>query len=333
MSKFNNKEILSLNWITLDKESDLNRIWDKYRYWKKTESYFACTKDVIKNKITTISSINPGDTFYFGATSNFPRTKLKEFGYKRKLKPNAATYQVISDLCIHSVKIRLVEGDKYCFVIDDSYSRFHNSSERNAYEKDPIKYLIDHDLFPDTNIKEVINGECIAAEGKYAQDVEDILNGAFTNIITDKNLDILISNGLPDLTPDDIKSICELLDSPDNEAKTLGLKLLCGFNVGKYPLTVKTILGARPYLKDLNAFKGVMVENMMATLGFTISDSLFANIGRIIDSDFKYTDEDRELVRCLYVKQVEAQVQDTLSDTRIQKIINEFNIDINLEIQ
>ena len=75
--------------------------------------------------------------------------------------------------------------------------------------------------------------------GKYS-------DGTYTlPYITDNDLDKIVNNMCPEPTYDEILSIVDMLNSEDAATSQLGVKMLEGYNIDKYKLTLRLILCTR----------------------------------------------------------------------------------------
>ena len=92
------------------------------------------------------------------------------------------------------------------------------------------------------------------------------MNGVYKAIASDTNLDKAINMNFDVITEEDLKSITDLLDSPDQSSQAIGLKMLGAYNINDIPLTIRTLLGFRNYLGSLPEWKSVGVRNTLTTI-------------------------------------------------------------------
>lgn len=145
---------------------------------------------------------------------------------------------------------------------------FKTRSKKNSFSMDPIKYVLDHHLFYGANFTPCYKGEITSFTKDYGEDVINILNGTYKNLVMDNEVDKAVNNTFDTITAEDLKGICDMLDSPDQTTQGLGLKMLFGYNIQNTPLTVRTLLGLREKLGYLNEWKGVGVQQVLSSIGW-----------------------------------------------------------------
>ena len=92
----------------------------------------------------------------------------------------------------------------------------------------------------------------IIYQGKVTSYTKDSLylakyaDGTYTKpYITDEQLDKIICNMCPEPTYDEFISILDMLNSEDASVVQLGVKMIAGYNVDKYKLSMSLILQTR----------------------------------------------------------------------------------------
>ena len=67
--------------------------YDSYKY-----NIYPATKSAVETKLKTLTStLTPNTTLYFSASSEFPRFKLTDTGYKRCIKIDKADFVVMGE--------------------------------------------------------------------------------------------------------------------------------------------------------------------------------------------------------------------------------------------
>ena len=197
---------------------------------------------------TLASTLTPNATLYFSPSSDFPRFKLADSGYKRCIKIEKADFVVMGKLEIEELDTcTLFEDEESFYLIDFNRMYFNYRSDQNkinTFKADPERYIRSHHLYYGATLTLVYNGPVCYYHGKGAE-LEHIMNGDYKKIITDEDLDTTINGTFDKLDKDSVASICDMLDSPDKVTRGLGLKILTGYNIQATPLTVRTMLGLR----------------------------------------------------------------------------------------
>ena len=99
------------------------------------------------------------------------------------------------------------------------------------------------------------------------EDLLKIIEGKFTYVVTDDNLDKIINKKMDDVTEADVDLLQDLLWSTDLASLELGLKMLMGYNCSKYPSTIKLLL-RNPRLKETKAWISTGLKQVKSTVGF-----------------------------------------------------------------
>lgn len=160
------------------------------------------------------------------------------------------------------------------------------------------------------------------------------MNGTYTNLITDEEVDKAINQGFDLITEDDISSICDMLDSPDTSTQGLGLKMLSGYNVQATPLTIRTMLGIRPHLARLSEWKSVGVQQVVNSINLTSFGSFPSNIyGLLKPSKLgEYTDYDKNLCKRLYLIAIKQMMDSAVDSIEKTGVLSVFDLKVNYEI-
>ena len=324
----------------IEDEAALSGVWRGRTYSSSSrEVYILSPIDAIKNKIkSSKGSLKQGDTCYFGKSSEFPRFKLQDSGFKRCIKIEKANCVVIGDL-------KGWEYNDYTFLEDElniycvyaaytSYIRCNNKAKKAEWDNDWFQYMVNHKLFYGNELHKIYSGKYTCFSKDTGDDVENIMNGTYTNLITDEELDHAVNQNFDLITEEDITSICEMLDSPDTSTQGLGLKMLSGYNVQATPLTIRTMLGIRPHLARLSEWKSVGVQQVISSIELTSFGNFPTNIYHLLQPGklHDYTDYDKSLCKHLYliaIRQVMDKAIKTMDDTGVLSI---FGLNVAYEI-
>ena len=276
MITYKNKQVRVLyRNCNLGDEAALNNIWDIGDYYfSRSHKYniYPATKSTVNAKLKTLAStLTPNTTLYFSASSEFPRFKLTDTGYKRCIKVEKADFIVMGKLELGQFdNCYLFEDEEYFYLIDLDRMYFSYRSDQNkinAFKTDPEQYIRNHHLYYGATLTLVYHGPiCYGNVG--STDIEHIMNGDYKKVITDKDLDLAINGTFDKLDADTVASICDMLDSPDKTTKGVGLKVLTGYNVQATPLTIRTMLGLREELAACPEWKGVGVQQVLSSIGW-----------------------------------------------------------------
>lgn len=342
---YNGKPVLRLTWrARIEEFACLNNVWRSVNYDNTLDdcNLIADTakniQNFVKNKHRT--NLQQKDTLYFGLTSKFPRFKLSDSGLKRCIKPDKMDCAVIGNIELQEMTYWYVfEDEQYVYVMDNEnvknvYCR--DSIKLALWMKDPIQYIKKYNLcYGSSNIRLLPQKTFTYCNSRAEQiDLQNILNGTYTSIITDKELDQYINKAMPVLTQDDVKSICELLDSPDNATKGLGLKMLFAYNVNETPLTVRTILGTREYLASLSEWNSVGVKQILRSVdwsGFGRFPTAMYNIVQPYNKT-TYTKADLDLTKEVYLVAANNYMKDAIQRLDDSGILKPYGFNITYEI-
>ena len=353
MATYNNKPILSLrSYCNIGDFANLGGIWEEAAYWAMGCStydndivYLTTEKDFnAKLAAKTVKTINPGSTLFFSSSSKFPRFKLAESDYKRCIKIEKANYIVYDDIPIKgSSEVIMLEDETYVYVWRKGWSSSSFSSRtafglRSEWDKDPIEYIKNHHLYYGAEINLLYEGKAMVVNNKYKPLIDLVLdpNNNTISFVTDKLLDEKINGTFDVLDEEAVRSICDMLDSPDRTTQGVGLKVLTGYNVQETPLTVRTILGLRENLCGCTEWKGVGVQQVLKSIDWHGFGRFPANVYNILPSKDdlpKYTDYDKSLVSHVYKNAVLSFMNQKLDEINATGIPQTFNWSVKYELQ
>lgn len=324
---------------------------NRARFWESEESHrlggylFYLGKKDSLNKIIQSKRVplKKGSVLYFGKTSEFPRFKLaNNQDYKRCIKLDKADVVVVRDHIPSDYSGDsgiFIEDSKALYMISSDWYlnsvRFDARACRTSWEQDAIQFMIRNHLFFGENPKICYKGFYIGFEGKNNKnDILNILNGTYTDIVFDSDVDTEINKTLPVLTEADIESINDLFRSSDTASQELGLKLLTGYNVQATPVTVRTLIGQYERLRYLNAWNSVGVTQVLESVHWTgfIQFPTYISNALQYEKNKTYDENDLKLCRKLY-----ARAAATVIDAAIKRVVESgmnqiFNFDIRYEI-
>lgn len=344
MITYKNKPVLVLNrGCNLGDEAALNNIWgsSSYPFYSSYKySIYPASRSEVEAKLKTlISPLTPNTTLYFSASSDFPRFKLTDTGYKRCIKIEKADFVVMGKLNLDQCDYcYLFEDEEYFYLVDYLRIYFSYRSDQNkvnAFKANPEQYIRNHHLYYGSTLTLVHQGKiCYGKAG--STDVEHIMNGDYKKIITDKDLDSAINGNFDKLDADTVSSICDMLDSPDKVTKGVGLKVLTGYNVQATPLTVRTMLGLREDLSSCPEWKGVGVQQVLSSIdwrGFGHFPKHLWNLLPKKGEENKYTDEDKKLVKDIYLRAAKCFMDAAVNQVNNTGIPDTFGLTISYDIE
>lgn len=346
---FKGKPVLFIRYCpAMEDEACLSNIWNDTKYWSSRSNsvYIEGKIDDIKKKIASSKgTLTTNGTLFFGKSSTFPRFKLGESGFKRCIKVDKADNVVIGNIVGDSWgTMEFYEDEEYVYYISDllnmsSYqldNSFKNRTKKLQFSADPIKYIINHHLFYGSNFTPCYKGEITNFNKDCGEDVVNILNGTYKNLVMDNEVDKAVNNTFDTITAEDLKGICDMLDSPDQTTQGLGLKMLFGYNIQDTPLTVRTLLGLRDKLSYLSEWKGVGVQQVLSSIGWKGFGSFPSRLWNILPEhkDFsKYSDYDKSLVKDIYIRAAKAYMEGAKEQVNNTGIPSLFNLDVSYEIK
>ena len=344
MITYKNKQVRVLRrGCNLGDEAVLNNIWSDSEYpfyGQSNYSIYPASKSAIKAKQKTlVSPLTPNATLYFSSSSDFPRFKLADSGYKRCIKIEKADFVVMGKLAIEELDTcTLFEDEESFYLIDFNRMYFNYRSDQNkinTFKADPERYIRSHHLYYGATLTLVYNGPICYSQGKGAE-LEHIMNGDYKKIVTDEDLDTVINGTFDKLDKDSVASICDMLDSPDKVTRGLGLKILTGYNIQATPLTVRTMLGLRENIASCSEWKGVGVQQVLSSInwrGFGKFPNQLYNILPERGKEAEYSDEDKNLVKDIYIRAAKCFMDAAINQVNKTGIPNTFGLNISYDIK
>ena len=195
------------------------------------------TFEKIKQSICVADSTTvPKDAkLCFDGSSKFPRYKLEQTGYKRKLKPETADYIIVNTDVTGSYSHHRV----YTNNVDTLYLCYDNCTIGHS----------DVTLLDTTLVS-------------MSQQMKSFLDLHKTNYkyLSDDQLNQLCDSCAADLTLTNLEQIMSLVFNPDKENIELGLKVFAATNVSKYPMTARFLLSCTD-LRKIN--KNITIKNLI----------------------------------------------------------------------
>lgn len=332
-----NKPILSLNYgVDLDNPIT-ERFWNDYT----SGIYYAGDKSNIDNIIkANRGTITSNSVIYFGKTSKFPRFKLSASDLKRCIKVDKANivaininFQNVQRVCNYTI----LEDESYYYFINNYTLRQAKSlhlSVQTAWTSDCLQYIQNNHVFYGTNIKKIYEGDCYLVGKSMAEDLENILNGTYKNIVTDNDIDAFINNKQDTLTREDLESITSMLDSTDESSREVGLKMLLGYNVNDVKLTVRILLGTRPYLKYCACWNSVGIKQIRETINWIDFGDIIHRNWHILQADKpqNYTEYDLELSKEASMDAVKKYMKEKIEALNRSKLLDTLNINVTYDV-
>ena len=331
-------------YANIDEWSSLQYCWHQGWVYNQSNKVFEFSKEDIVNKIKSVmAQPKSGDVLYFGKSSKVPRFKLGSSDFKRCIKLEKADKVVVSDDVIEGSVIAkyrsfdyFIEDEVAVYLINKSFNNIRCSklNLRTEFNNDPIDYIKTHLLYGSTIIREGPPPSlCLFTDAEYESDILNIMNDIYTSITYDSELDKSVNNGLDQITEDDLRAITDLLDSPDKSSQGIGLKMLGALNINDIPLTVRTLLGFRPYLMNCQEWKGVSLQNTLNSINWK-GFGTFYNTHDIIQPESKqvYTELDLSLCKSVYTKIIENKFNATIQEIQESGILKTFGLNIKYEI-
>lgn len=310
MLKYNGKEVYV--GYQLDIATNTN-CW--CRPWHYPNHTLFTTSTSIKELIVQNTVVPAaGDTLLFSTSSNYPRFKIQGV-FNRCIKLSKAQAVVIGNVAYEEVEYTLIEDSRVAYIV--------RNFNPNILTKTGI-------FFGD-NPHVVYQGKCCMVPNKIAEETEKILNGTYNKLITDKDLDKIISPKLEDLTPDAINDICTLLDSPDPATRGLGLKLMLGYNVVAHPLICRFILSTRHNLSHLPEWKSKGVSQMLESIYYRGEVSFPGNTWALFRNEV-LPQEDIDFVKEKWGEDIKNYVESTISRLKNFPCLKSLNYNLLYEL-
>lgn len=263
-------------------------------YWRKG---YIITDDISVERYLNnfVNSLPEKATLYF-ENSSFPRTKLQLTPYKRTIKREKADFFVLEE------SAKIIDKDVEFVIFTDTVDIFAIQQEyllsdfkgklQNIYESNctNIKFKGNLQLLYKGFLRFVIdeaNSLKLFSEGLYTKP-----------FILDNDLDKLVNQYLPDPDLNAIKTIYDMINSPDSATVKLGSTMATGFNISKWPLTfICLFCTSQEWNRSYNGSNLTLVKQLKNTLNIKGGYGL-QSVASIIDSsDEKYSKEDIALAQ------------------------------------
>lgn len=282
--------------------------------WNLNKQYIYPKADLSNIEDTyKVTTLNPDSRLYFDQGSGFPRFKLGLTSQKRCIKQEKADYIVVSgssDYDYTSDRYIAIEDNSNIYLIKEQEFKdeFHNNM--NTFQKDLAPYI----TFTSPTI--VYTG-ILYGYDKNSVYLAKYAEGEYTlDYITDIDLDKMINNLCPEPTYNELESVIDMLNSEDAATVQLGVKMIQGYNVDKYKMTLRLILCTRSnwYLFTKNT---VGTKQLMETLGldrYNIQDTFSYGCRYACVDGESYDVEDIALAKQLSVKMLTEYFQNLYKD-------------------
>lgn len=284
---------------------------DRWYYTNLHQNGFVYPRKDLKNIGTfETKTLKPESKLCFDPGSGFPRFKLALSDSKRCIKVDKADCIVVSgdnDVKISEYSWYVLEDDNTVyFITEDNWNNYFGgfTSFKNM--------LMPYVNF-EGNLSLTYTG-VIASYTKESLYLAKYADGIYTKpFITDKELDKIICKMCPEPTYDEFESILEMLNSEDASIVQLGVKMITGYNVDKYKLSMRLILCTRLnwYLYTKNT---VGTQQLMQTLGLTqyqIKEDFSDGVRTIQRKNEVYEAVDVAIAKKLSTKMVKDWLQET----------------------
>lgn len=236
---------------------------------------------IFLNNLNLSTSIPPNSKLFFHHSSKFPRYKLENTKFERKIKEDKADFIVVN------ANLELTKGYKY--TVWES-------------EKDIILTLEGITLADNSDYINL--GEYYELNIHEYNFLDFLQNRSTKPLISDQALNAICDNTFPDITKEVMMEIYNMLQSDECATRDLGLKLLASHNTAKFPLTSRCLAGLTLMA---GIARNVTVKNLFTSLGvkpnsnpysrkyFSYADNVWS---RYIEGK-NSSDEDKQM--CLYI--------------------------------
>lgn len=213
-----------------------------------------------------IQNLPENAVLYFDKNSNFPRAKLSITDYKRTIKPENANAIVLGSSatvkCINEIYHIFTDAVNIFAIKDEWFKLDFNSKFDDMKSYENILNIKFHD-----NLRLIYSGPI-----KIVNDPTDTIK-MFNDkkydkpFILDECLDKIVNQYLPDPDLKSLLSIKEMLYSSDRNMIKLGAIMAAGFNISKWPLTFRVLLGLNTnWIKPENGGNTVTIKQMQDSL-------------------------------------------------------------------
>ncbi len=306
---------------------------NKLIYWIRECDTGYCLDDFTENfvekqyydeliKKIKYSELTKNTTLYFSKSSNFPRLKLENTGFKRCIKLDKADFVVINPKSLTDLTEWWYAVETDTTIYFGSYWTIYR--HRAELEKF-LGFTISSDMLTS------IRGYELSEKRK---DLLKLLQEPNIKFISDDELNRTINKSDQILDKETMMAVHDMLASSDLDTIELGLKMLTGFNIDETPLTISTLLLLNQRWWMTNARTNVLVQNMIKQLDISnkrVSSGFPYNISYLRSTAEKANEYDKELTKSLIFDKIVKYITANLSkDIEFFKL---FNTDIKIEIK
>ena len=307
MYKWKNNNGEEIYWFDI-KNYRINKEKGRSFFYKTFSSY------IILNRLYPDGYIIPGDTnlssyfnnfvsnlqeksvLYFDKSSNFPKQKISLINYKRTTNLCKANTIVLNKADIFSITDKcyiFTNGIDYFGITENDFNLYFDGN----WEKLKDKKTVGFDFQKKLNL--IYYGTLKIIVDEF-DTIKNFYSNKYTkNFISDYDLNKIINNVLPDPKLKELLSIKQMLDSSDGATIKLGILMTCGYNITKWPLTFRILLGHNPYWYDYNK-KIKEVQLIWKALKLKNKVGGIYNVATLIDAlDEDYSKEDIKLAKDL----------------------------------
>lgn len=268
------------------------------------------------------SELTKDATLYFSKSSNFPRLKLENTGFKRCIKLDKADFVVINPSSLTD----LTEG---WYAIETDTTIYLGSYWTIYRRRTDLENFLGFTISSDMMIN--IRGYELSEKRK---DLLKLLQEPNVKFISDDELNRTINKSDQILDKETMMTIHDMLASSDLDTIELGLKMLTGFNIDETPLAISTLLLLNLRWWTTNARTNVLVQNMIKQLDISnkrVYSGFPYNISHLHSTAEKANEYDKELTKSLIFDKIVKYITVNLSkDIEFFKL---FNTDIKIEIK
>ena len=246
--KNSDKQVLFFNYNIVYYNRTNNRVTDpmenrNYVPYIHKNGIIYPKRDLTNINIFESKTLKPESVLYFDAGSGFPRFKLSMTDSKRCIKIPKADYIIVSgnnDFKSPSYNYVVIEDNSSIyFVLEDDWNTWFNNSIV-LFKNTCSAY---HNFNGDPKV--IYNGR-VNSYTKESVWLAKYTEGEYSiPYLTDKQLDKIICEMCPEPTYEEFESILDMLNSEDASVVQLGVKMLTGYNVDKYKLSMRLILYTR----------------------------------------------------------------------------------------
>lgn len=302
-------------------------------YWIRESGIGYCLDDFTENfvekqyydeliKKIKYSELTKNTTLYFSKSSNFPRLKLENTGFKRCIKLDKADFVVInpSSLTDLTETWYAIETDTTIYL-GSYWTIYRNRTELEKF----LGFTVSSSMLITIRAYEL---------SEKRKDLLKLLQEPNIKFISDDELNRTINKSDQILDKETMMTIHDMLASSDLDTIELGLKMLTGFNIDETPLTISTLLLLNQRWWTTNARTNVLVQNMIKQLDISnkrASCGFPYCISYLRSTAEKANEYDKELTKSLIFDKIVKYITVNLSkDIEFFKL---FNTDIKIEIK